>query len=115
VYAVTVRTRGKVERERYESLREALVAAGRRAYALEHAGRAGEVGGKLIRRIEPVAQVIGRIELRGPGGLRAGLDVRGDGSTEAFRGRLRRSLIEQRGKESAFDALERVVLAEAAA
>jgi hypothetical protein len=115
VYAVTVRTRGKVERERYESLREALVAVGRRAYALEHDRRAGEVGGKLIRRIEPVAQVIGRIELRGPGGLRAGVDVRGDGSTEAFKGRVRRSLIEQRGKESAFDALERVLLAEAAA
>jgi hypothetical protein len=111
VYAVTVRTRGKVERERYESLREALVAMGREASSLEHAGSGGGVGGRMIRRFDPVAQVIGRIELRGPGRLRAGLDVRGDGSSEAFRGRVRRNLIEQRGKESAFDALERELLA----
>jgi hypothetical protein len=111
VYAVTVRTRGKVERERYESLREALVAMGRQAYRLEHTDHTGAVGGRILRRIEPVAQVVGRIELRGPGRLRAGLDVRGDGSTEAFRGRVRRSLIKQRRGESAFLALERELLA----
>jgi hypothetical protein len=111
VYAVTVRTRGKVERERYESLRDALVAMGRRAYLLEHTDHTSAVGGRALRRIEPVAQVVGRIELRGPRRLRAGLDVRGDGSTEAFRGRVRRSLIEQRRGESAFDALERELTA----
>ena len=89
----------------------ALVAMGREAYRLEHADHKGAVGGRILRRIEPVAQVIGRIELRGPGRLRAGLDVRGDGSTEAFRGRVRRSLIEQRGNETAFAALERDLLA----
>ena len=111
MYAVTVRTRGKVERERYESLREALVAMGRRAYLLEHEDHTGSVGGRILRRIEPVAQVVGRIELRGPRRLRAGLDVRGDGSTEAFRGRVRRSLIVQRRGESAFAALERELTA----
>ena len=111
MYAVTVRTRGKVERERYESLREALVAMGRRAYLREHEDHTGAVGGRILRRVEPVAQVVGRIELRGPRRLRAGLDVRGDGSTEAFRGRVRRSLIEQRRGESAFAALERELTA----
>ncbi len=113
MYAVTVRTRGKVERERYESLTAALEAIARRADELEHDGRsAGAVGGRLLRRIDPVAQVVGRVELAGPRRLRAGVDVRGDGSSEAFRGRVRRSLIEQRRGESAFDALARVLHAE---
>jgi hypothetical protein len=67
------------------------------------------VGGGVLRRFDPVAQVVGRIELSGPAGLRAGVDVRGDGSSEAFRGRVRRSLIAQRDGESAYDALARSV------
>jgi hypothetical protein len=114
VYAVTVRTRGKVERERYESLAAAREAIGRRAYELEHDRSGGAVGGTLLRRIDPVAQVVGRLELAGPRRLRAGVDVRGDGSSEAFRGRVRRSLIEQRRGESACDALARVLQAEGA-
>jgi hypothetical protein len=67
------------------------------------------LGGGLLRRFDPVAQVVGRVELAGPGRLRAGVDVRGDGSSEAFRGRVRRRLIKQRQGESACDALARNV------
>jgi hypothetical protein len=107
VYAVTVRTRGKVKRSRFESLAEALEALRARAAEVERDGRAGAVGGRGLRRIEPVAQVVGRIELSGPARLRAGVDIRGDGSSEAYRGRVRRSLIEQRAGETATDALAR--------
>ena len=108
MYAVTVRTRGNVRRERFDSLGGALDALRSRAAELEQDGRVRPVGGAgLLRRFDPVAQVVGRVELSGPARLRAGVDIRGDGSSEAFRGRLRRSLIAQRGDESACGALAR--------
>ena len=80
-----------------------------RARELERTAGIGARGGTFIRKIEPVQQVVARLELSGPGRLRAGLDVRGDGSSEAFTGRVRRRLVEQRGSESSYDALRRAL------
>ena len=41
--------------------------------------------------------------------MRAGADVRGDGSIEVYRGKLQRQLIELRRGERAFDALRRTL------
>jgi hypothetical protein len=106
---LTTRRGPRVIRERFTDLAAALSAVEERGRELEREADAQPVGGALIRRIEPVQQVVGRLELRGPGGLRAGVDVRGDGSSEAFTGRVRRKLVQQRRSESAYDALRRVL------
>jgi hypothetical protein len=110
VYKLTVRSTGeRVRKEREASLRDALGALERIGRDLERSADAAPVGGDLVRRFEPVQQVVGRVELSGPGRVRAGVDVRGDGSSEAFTGRLRRRLVEQRRGESPYDALRRVL------
>jgi hypothetical protein len=62
-----------------------------------------------VRRFEPVQQVTARLELSGPGRLTGGIDVRGDGSSEAYTGRVRRRVVEQTAGESAYDALLRAL------
>jgi hypothetical protein len=106
-YTLTIRQGPKVIRERYAKLDEAVGAVEEHGRELERGADARPVGGSLIRRIEPVQQVVARLELRGPGRLRAGVDVRGDGSSEAYTGRVRRRLVEQRSGEDAYGALRR--------
>jgi hypothetical protein len=108
-YTLTIRQGPKVTRERFADLGAALSAVESRGRELERVADAHIVGGGLVRRFRPVQQVVGRLELSGPAGLRGGVDVRGDGSSEAFTGRVRRKLVEQRRRESPYDALRRVL------
>ncbi len=88
---------------------EALDAVEAQARELSDGANARTVDTKLFRKFDPVQQVAARVELAGPRRLRAGIDVRGDGSVESYTGRLRRELIEQREGESAYEALRRTV------
>jgi len=108
-YTATLRHGPKVSRERFGDLKAALAGIEARGRELESGADADPMGGKLFRRMEPRQLVVARIELSGPGRLRVGVDVRGDGSSEAWTGRVRRRLIEQRGGESAYDALRRTL------
>ena len=101
---VTVRRGPRVERERFERLEDALSFIERTGAVLEASADSRVIKVPLGRDFEPVQRVIARIEVAG-----AGIDVRGDGSSEAWTGRLRRRLIEQRVGESAYDALRREV------
>jgi hypothetical protein len=109
-YRITVREGAKVRREAAPDLPEALELLERRARDLAGGAPARAVGGTLLRRFEPVQQVVGRVELRGPSRLRAGVDVRGDGSAEAYTGRVRRTLVPQIRGETPYDALRRVLI-----
>jgi hypothetical protein len=115
-WKLTVRAGPRVERTSFTSLDAALDAAEARAKELaSEAPR--EVIDTKIRRFEPVQQVAARIEVRGPqrvlASISGGLDVRGDGSTEAYVGRVRRELVKQRSGESAYRALRRALTARA--
>jgi hypothetical protein len=108
----TVRAGAQVERSTYDGLDQLLDALEARGRRIARAA-ASEPAGTRLRRFDPVQQVVARLELSGPERLvpsvRAGIDVRGDGSTEAFRGRVRRTVLAQRRGEDAFAALRRAV------
>jgi hypothetical protein len=111
-WRLTVRPSGRVERSEFDALGDALEAL--TARGREFSGSAAnEPVDVKIKRFEPVQQVIARLELAGPERLlpsvHVGVDVRGDGSAEAFRGRIRRTLIEQQPGEDAFAALRRAL------
>jgi hypothetical protein len=111
-WRLTVRADHRVDRSRFEGLDQLLDALEQRGRELARAAPARAVNAK-VKRFEPVQQVVARLELAGPErmlpSIRAGVDVRGDGSTEAFRGRVNRSLLEQRPGEDAFVALRRAL------
>jgi hypothetical protein len=109
---LTVRVGPKVERARFDDLEAALDAATRRAGELaDTAPRTAVNAG--YKKFEPIQQVAARVELAGPerlmASVRAGIDVRGDGSTEAYLGRVRRELVKQRKGETAGAALRRAL------
>jgi hypothetical protein len=106
-FQLLVRSKGRVEREKYPTLDEALDALEARGRELQRTARAQPVDTKVLGRYEPAQQVSARLELRGRGGV----DIRGDGSVSAFTGRVRRLPVQERGTESAYEALRRVLSA----
>ena len=111
-YTVTIRAGPQITRSRHASLEEAIDVLERELTTLGPGGRR-ETRRALTREYAPVAQVAARGELSGPSRLRpsvrAGADVRGDGSIEVYRGRLRRELVELDPGERPFDALRRAL------
>ena len=104
-WRLTLRVGPKVRRDEFASLDEAI--DGLRSRMAEAPRR--ETVDLRIRTFEPIQQVAARGELAGPRRARGGIDVRGDGSAEAFTGRLRRHVVEQEPGEDAFSALRRAL------
>jgi hypothetical protein len=111
-WRITVRTGPRVTRLRADTLTEALETLETETRAAATTTRRGTIDVRY-RRFEPAEQVATRAELSGPSrwrpAVRAGLDVRGDGSVEAWRGRVRRQALEPAPGESPYDALRRAL------
>jgi hypothetical protein len=107
VWRIVVRNGPKVEKLRAEQLEEALDLVEREGRVLS-AGPGRRTVALRSREFTPQQQVAGRVELTGPG-VRAGIDVRGDGAAEAWTGRIRRRVVEQQERETPYEALRRVV------
>ena len=107
-WRIVVRDGPRVRKHRADDLEQALDLVEREARALAAGPRRAGVTMRK-REFTPQQQVAGRVELSGPG-VRAGVDVRGDGDTEAWTGRIRRSVVEQEGRESPYAALRRLLL-----
>jgi hypothetical protein len=109
---MTVRAGPEVQRSTFPDVVAALdeLEARARELALEAPDRVVDA---KFKRFEPSEQVVARLELSGPQRLvpsvRAGIDVHGDGSVEAYRGRVRRAVIQERDSEGVFAALRRTL------
>ena len=110
-FRVLVRHGPRVERSTCASLEEALTVLERRCRELGGTPRPAVT--VYRRTYEPIQLVAARAEVSGPQRLRpairGGIDVRGDGSAEAWTGRVRRSLVPLEPGESAYDALRRAL------
>lgn len=106
-YSLKIRSGATVTKEKFDELSHALTVLESRGEQLQEEADSRVIDLKFGRKFDPVQQVTARLELSGPDGLRAGIDVRGDGSAEAWTGRFRRKLIAQQKRETAYDALRR--------
>ncbi len=104
-YTLTLRREGATEKQHHATLAAAVEALEREARAFASTERRAAQR-TVFRDYEPVQLVALRAELSGRG-VRAGVDVRGDGSAEAWTGRLQRRLLVERDGEGPYGALRR--------
>jgi len=105
-WKVTVRHGSRVAREKFDSLDEAVADARRRVDEISRQDRLPPAS--MLRDFTPREQVQARIEISGPGLIRApegGIDVMGDGHAIAYTGAIRKQQIEADTLDHAFDLL----------
>jgi hypothetical protein len=107
-----VRNGAKVERRSAATLDDALRTLEDYGRGLAAQSRRAEIDLK-VRTYEPVDQVTARVQLSGPQrwrpDVKAGIDVRGDGSVQAWTGSPTREEVTAEPDESPYDALRRAL------
>ena len=105
-WKVTVRHGSTVDREKLGSIDEALAVARRRVEEIQREDDLPTV--HFLREFTPDQRVAARIEISGPGLIRApegGIDVTGDGGAIAYTGAIRKEPIEASSLDEAFERL----------
>ena len=110
-YTLTVRWGPKVVKSSHPELAGALRALEEQLRTVPESGPATV----FRREYAPVQRVVARGEVRGPRRARGGVDLRGDGSAEAWTGRISKRLVEAEPGETAYGALDRVLAERAGA
>jgi hypothetical protein len=106
-WKVTVRHGSSVGREKFDSLDEAIAGARRRVEEIRREGGLSEIS--VFRTHTPDQRVHARIEISGPGLIRApegGVDVMGDGNAIAYTGAIRKERIDAGSLDEAFQRLK---------
>jgi hypothetical protein len=98
----------RVDHARFDALGPALDALKARVTSLAE-DAAQRPAATQLKRYSPADQVVARAELAGPerrlASRHAGVDVRGDGSSEPYVGRVRRKRLEVSPEHDVFSAL----------
>ncbi|MFZ0088441.1 MAG: hypothetical protein WAL63_02970 [Solirubrobacteraceae bacterium] len=112
-WKLTVRAGPKVQRRAFGDVAAALDELEVRGRELAREAPDTAVDARF-KRFEPAEQVVARLEVSGPErfvpSVRAGIDIRGDGSAKAYRGRVRREAIAEGASENAYAALRRALV-----
>ena len=105
----------RVDHTRFDALAPALDALEARVTQLAD-DAARQPADTVLKHYAPADQVVARVELSGPerrlSSRHAGIDVHGDGSTEAYLGRVRRRPLERRDGDDELSAVRRALLGE---
>jgi len=105
-FKVTIRNRPRVEREKHETLSDAIEALSASVAAIRSEG--GLPGVSMLRSFEPEQRVKARVEISTGSFFRrreAGVDVMGDGSVVPFSGGSTREHLDPRESESFEDVV----------
>jgi hypothetical protein len=105
-WKVTVRHGSNVGREKFSSLEGALDDTRRRVDEIRREDRLPPIS--FIRDFSPDQRVAARIEISGPGLIRApegGIDVMGDGAAIIYTGAMRKEPIDADSLDEAFERL----------
>jgi hypothetical protein len=105
-WKVTIRHGSSVGREKFGTLEEAIADARQRVDEIQREDRLPPIS--TLRDFTPSQRVAARIEISGPGLIRAaegGIDVMGDGAAIAYTGAIRKERIEADSLKDAFEKL----------
>jgi hypothetical protein len=109
-WTLTIRHGSSVDREKFEDVDSAIVAARARLVQIQKEGGLPAIN--ALRDFAPEQRVHARFELDGPGlfrGAKGGIDLMGNGSVVAYTGTIRKEPLDADSLDEAFESLRRAL------